>query len=84
MKKISRRDFLKVAGVSAAALSLSACGAASSAAPAASGSTASSAAASTAGGKVYYLNFKPESDQAWQWKSKATPLCSNRIGAKRF
>ncbi len=66
MNKISRRDFLKVAGVSAAAVGLTACGAASSAAPAAS-STASSAAASTgATGKVYYLNFKPESDQAWQ------------------
>ena len=39
MKKISRRDFLKVAGISAAALSLAACGGSSS-------STASSAAAS--------------------------------------
>ena len=45
MKRISRRNFLKVAGVGAAALSLAACGgAASSTAP----STASSAAASTA------------------------------------
>ena len=41
MKKISRRDFLKVAGLSAAAMGLAGCGAASSAA-------ASSAAASTA------------------------------------
>ena len=39
MKKISRRDFLKVAGISAAALSLASCGGSSS-------STASSAAAS--------------------------------------
>ena len=46
MKKISRRDFLKVAGVSAAALGLTACGAASSS-TAASSAVASSAAASS-------------------------------------
>ena len=39
MKKISRRDFLKVAGISAAAMGLAACG----------GSSSSSAAGSTAG-----------------------------------
>ena len=45
MKRISRRNFLKVAGVGAAALSLAACGgAASSTAP----STASSAASAAA------------------------------------
>ena len=38
--------------------------AASSEAPASS--TASSAAAPAAAGKVYYLNFKPEQDEAWQ------------------
>jgi raffinose/stachyose/melibiose transport system substrate-binding protein len=69
MKKITRRSFLKVAGISAAAMGLAACGSSSSTA---STATASSAAASTASsaaaatGKVYYLNFKPESDQAWQ------------------
>jgi raffinose/stachyose/melibiose transport system substrate-binding protein len=65
MNKISRRDFLKVAGVSAAALGLTACGAASSTAPASS-AAASSAASTAAAGKVYYLNFKPEADAAWQ------------------
>ena len=67
MKKISRRSFLQIAGISAAAMGLAACGSASSTAPAstaASSTAASSAAAAT--GKVYYLNFKPESDQAWQ------------------
>jgi raffinose/stachyose/melibiose transport system substrate-binding protein len=65
MKKITRRSFLKVAGISAAAMGLAACGSSSSTA---STATASSAAASTASsaaaatGKVYYLNFKPESD----------------------
>ena len=66
-KMISRRNFLKVAGASTAALGLAACGGSSS-------STASSTASSAAGsetaakadGKVYYLNFKPEQDQAWQ------------------
>lgn len=45
MKKISRRDFLKVAGVSAAALSLAACGGSSSG----SASTAGGSAASQGG-----------------------------------
>ena len=57
-KMISRRNFLKAAGVSAAALGLAACGGSSSST---AGSTASSTAASaapTASGKVYYLNFK--------------------------
>ena len=68
MKKIiSRRNFLKVAGASAAALGLAACGGSSSST---ASSTASSAAGSStaakADGKVYYLNFKPEQDQDWQ------------------
>ena len=56
-KMISRRNFLKAAGISAAALGLAACGGSSSST---AGSTASSTAASaapTASGKVYYLNF---------------------------
>ena len=69
-KMISRRNFLKAAGVSAAALGLAACGGSStstSTAASTAGSTAaSSTAASGANGKVYYLNFKPEQDQAWQ------------------
>ena len=60
-RMISRRDFLKVAGISAAAMGLAACGGSSSS-TAASGSTAAGAPA----GKVYYLNFKPEADAAWQ------------------
>ena len=61
-KMITRRNFLKAAGVSAAALGLAACGGTAA-------STASSTAASAApaaAGKVYYLNFKPEQDQDWQ------------------
>ena len=67
-KMITRRNFLKAAGVSAAALGLAACGGSSSStSTAASGSAAaSSTAASGADGKVYYLNFKPEQDQDWQ------------------
>ncbi len=48
MKKISRRDFLKVAGISAAAMGLSACGAASSAPAASSAAGAASSAAAEA------------------------------------
>ena len=40
--------------------------AASSEAAASSESASSAAATSTAAGKVYYLNFKPEQDEAWQ------------------
>ena len=47
MKRISRRNFLKVAGVGAAALGLAACGGSSSST---ASSTASSAAASAAAG----------------------------------
>ena len=64
---ITRRNFLKAAGVSAAALGLAACGGSSSStASSAAGSTAASSTAAKADGKVYYLNFKPEQDQAWQ------------------
>ena len=45
---ITRRDFLKVSGVAAAAAALTACGGSSSTASSAASSTASSAAASTA------------------------------------
>ena len=66
-KMITRRNFLKAAGVSAAALGLAACGGSSSStASSAAGSTAASSTAAKADGKVYYLNFKPEQDQAWQ------------------
>ena len=48
MKRISRRNFLKVAGVGAAAMGLAACGGSKSGSTAASG-TASSAAGSSTG-----------------------------------
>ena len=56
MKRISRRNFLKVAGVSAAALGLAACGGSKSGSTAASGSTAGSTAGgtNTAGFTVQY------------------------------
>ena len=70
-KMISRRDFLKVAGISAAALGLAACGGSSSStASSAASSTAASSTAAKADGKVYYLNFKPEQDEAWQALAK--------------
>ena len=68
-KMITRRNFLKAAGVSAAALGLAACGGSSSSTASSASSAAGSTAASTAAkadGKVYYLSFKPEQDQAWQ------------------
>ena len=74
MKKISRRSFLMAAGVSAAALGLAACGGSDNTSTAASTSTPASTAASSAAkasGKVYYLNFKPEQDEAWQNLAKA-------------
>ena len=67
MNRISRRNFLKAAGVGAAALGLAACGGSSSStASSAASSTAASSTAAKADGKVYYLNFKPEQDQDWQ------------------
>jgi len=64
MKKISRRDFLKAAGLAAAAVGLTACGtgAASSAAasaPASAVSTAASAAASSSGKTPYIIEINP-------------------------
>ena len=45
MKRISRRNFLKVAGVGAAALGLAACGSSSSSTASSTASSAASAAA---------------------------------------
>ena len=54
-KMITRRNFLKAAGVSAAALGLAACGGSSSStASSAAGSAAASSTAAKADGKVYY------------------------------
>ena len=57
MKRISRRNFLKVAGVGAAALGLAACGGSSSST---ASSTASSAAASAAPAEDVTIMREPE------------------------
>ena len=57
MKKISRRSFLKVAGIGAAALGLAACGGSSaSTSTAASSAAASTASSAAAGDAVGYTN----------------------------
>ena len=65
------------------ALSLAACGGSgsSSSMPAASGSGSEPAASTTptAAGSVYYLNFKPEQDEAWQALAKAYCCFSKRM-----
>ena len=66
MKMISRRNFLRSPGASAAALGLAACGGSSSSTAASTASSTAASAAPAAAGKVYYLNFKPEQDQDWQ------------------
>ena len=48
MKKVSRRNFLKVSGAMAAAGALAACGGSGASTPAASGAASTSTAASTA------------------------------------
>ena len=58
---------LAVASMMAAGL-LAGCG--STAASSAASSTAASSTAAKADGKVYYLNFKPEQDEAWQALAK--------------
>ncbi len=65
-KMISRRNFLKAAGAVSAAGVLAACGSSSSSTGTASSGAGASSGASGASGKVYYLNFKPEQDEAWQ------------------
>ena len=68
------KKFLALALVAAMSLSLVACGGGSSSTPAASTPAASTPAASgdsAEKGSVYYLNFKPEADAAWQELAKA-------------
>ena len=65
-KMISRRNFLKAAGAVSAAGVLAACGSSSSSTAASTGSSTAGSTAPAASGKVYYLNFKPEQDEAWQ------------------
>ena len=55
MKKISRRNFLKVSGAMAAAGALAACGGSSASTPAASGAASTSTAASAAAGLQHLL-----------------------------
>ena len=68
------KKFLALALAAAMSLSLVACGGGSSSTPAASTPAASTPAASgdsAEKGSVYYLNFKPEADAAWQELAKA-------------
>ena len=61
-----------LAGCGSSASSAAASSAADSTAPAAD--STSTAATADAAGKVYYLNFKPEQDEAWQdLAAKPTP-----------
>ena len=57
----------------AMALSMAACGSqgGTSSTPAASSGAAAGSSAPAAAGEVYYLNFKPEQDEAWQKLAKA-------------
>ena len=54
-------------------LSMAACGSqgGTSSTPAASSGAAAGSSAPAAAGEVYYLNFKPEQDEAWQKLAKA-------------
>ena len=56
---ISRRNFLAGSAFALAGLGLAGCSGSGS-------GSSDSSAASGASGSVYYLNFKPEADQAWQ------------------
>ena len=67
MKKISRRSFLKVAGIGAAALGLAACGGSSASTTT---STASSTAASAGGSDAGFTNttltlYSPGGENSW-------------------
>ena len=77
-KMISRRNFLKVAGASAAALGLAACGGSSSSTAASTASSTAASAAPAAAGKVYYLNFKPEQDQDRSEERRVGKECRSR------
>ena len=77
-KMISRRNFLKVAGASAAALGLAACGGSSSSTAASTAGSTAASAAPAAAGKVYYLNFKPEQirpGRTWPLPTPSRPAC---------
>ncbi len=73
------KKLLALLMAAALVLGLVACGTSGSAEPAASGGSeaagsaaaGSEAAAPSAAGSVYYLNFKPEQDEAWQNLAKA-------------
>ncbi|MGN0286257.1 MAG: extracellular solute-binding protein [Atopobiaceae bacterium] len=60
---ITRRNFLAGSAVALAGLGLAGCGSSSDSSSSDSSSSDDSA---TTTGSVYYLNFKPEVDQAWQ------------------
>lgn len=58
MKKINRRNFLKVMGLASASLTLAACGGSSSTATSTAASTATSTAASAAAGDARCRRFR--------------------------
>lgn len=60
---MKKRMVSLLAAVTVAAALLAGCGSSSSSA---AGSTGADAKADAGAGSVYYLNFKPEADQAWQ------------------
>lgn len=66
MKKITRRDFLKAAGVSAAVMGLSACGAASTAAASSAAGAASSTGAASSSASAVAMKIAVVCDAAGQ------------------
>ena len=66
-----KRTVARLLSLTVCAGMLTACGGGNSSAPASSGAADSGASASGASGAVYYLNFKPEADDAWQALAKA-------------
>lgn len=67
---MSRRQFISLAGATILGLGIVGCADNSATSSSDSGDAASSDASSEATGKVYYLNFKPEVDEAWKALAK--------------
>lgn len=80
-RRISRRSFLAAAGVTSAALALTACGGSSSSTAASSAASgASSAAAGTAQGGTLNIMLETEVQSLTRrWPPTAPPLRSSRI-----
>ncbi len=67
---MSRRQFISLAGATILGLGIVGCADNSATSSSDSGDAASSDSSSEATGKVYYLNFKPEVDEAWKALAK--------------